>query len=145
VDKKYEYLYPLPESTDEILAWCSKQERAGKQLDYFELETFSLVRIKRDRDWFRETAYPKLKEFWERILDARVNPAKYTRVRKERTPSKRKQDECRIEFDPNEEVVSKQPALEELIRIASDFDMEAELPLPIKKVDVCLIDMEEDL
>lgn len=81
----YKYCYSkLNISEKKLEKWIKKKTEkytTERKLTYIEktfwfLENSSCVRIKRDRDWFNNTALPKLSSFWDIILDVRKHPEK---------------------------------------------------------------------
>ena len=103
---KYMYLFPLPNKASEIKKWCD--EHRENKLTYFELEKYSCVDVKRDSEWFH-SVFPKIRNFWKEVLDARIHPEKYTKKEKEAKPvstksvSKKKKENCKIDIDPNDQ------------------------------------------
>ena len=86
------------------------------------------VDVKRDSDWFH-TVFPKIRNFWKEVLDARINPEKY--MKKEKEPKstkvvtkKSKKENCKIEFDiveqAEDEVKTISLSNEQLDHISSD-------------------------
>lgn len=102
--KEYKYLYPLP-TPSEIQQWC--MELNNTKLSYFEMSKYSCIEVKRDYDWFK-SVLPKIREFWKDVLDARINPEKYTKKDKVQstkfTSRKSKKDSCKIIFDQFEQL-----------------------------------------
>ena len=66
--------YVIPFKEDGMEEWI-KQEQ-GKpnfhSLSFWQIEKYSCVPVYRDREWFSET-FPKLKEFWDKVLYHREN------------------------------------------------------------------------
>jgi putative phage-type endonuclease len=101
----YMYLFPLPKKVSDIKKWCD--EHRNCKLSYFEIEKYSCVEVKRDSEWFH-SVFPKIRNFWREVLDARVNPEKY--IKKEKVASKTttvrkvKKEACKIQFDEFEQL-----------------------------------------
>jgi putative phage-type endonuclease len=109
---KYKYCYSkLNIGEKKLKKWCDKKIKKytkQRKLTYIEktfwyLRNSSCVRINRDEKWFKETALPKLSNFWDKILECRKNPSKI----KTSTSSSSSDDgvESKREYEPLQEGV----------------------------------------
>jgi hypothetical protein len=115
-------------------------------MTYFELEKYSCVDVKRDTEWFH-TVFPKIRNFWREVLDARIHPEKYMKKEKEVVPSnkvvvkKTKKEPCKIEFDPEEDTKTVSLSDEQIDNLYKNvyLEVDAEKKEKEKEKEVCLI------
>ena len=141
-NNKYEYLFPLPAKTTDIKKWCD--DHRSCTLTYFELEKYSCVDVKRDTEWFH-TVFPKIRNFWREVLDARLHPEKYMKKEKEVVPSnkvvvkKTKKEPCKIEFDPEEDTKTVSLSDEQIDKLYKNVYLEVDAEKKEKEKEACLI------
>lgn len=137
----YEYLFPLPSKIADIKKWCD--EHRSCTLTYFELEKYSCVDVRRDTEWFHRV-FPKIRNFWREVLDARIHPEKYMKKEKEVVPSgkvvvkKTKKEPCKIEFDPEEDTKTVSLSDEQIDNLYKNVYQEVDATKEAEK-KVCLI------
>jgi len=108
-NNKISYVYaPLNLIHNELDLFIEKEVEKHEQfvltkIDYYYLDEFSCVLIKRNRDWF-ETCLPKIQNTWNTILKERVEGYEHRASKKRRNSidEKEKTTGCMIQIDEKE-------------------------------------------
>ena len=108
-NNKISYVYaPLNLIHNELDLFIEKEVEKHEQfvltkIDYYYLDEFSCVLIKRNRDWF-ETCLPKIQNTWNIILKERVEGYEHRASKKRRNSidEKEKTTGCMIQIDEKE-------------------------------------------
>ena len=146
--KEYSYHYPIV-SEDQARTWMEEQRALGSTVTLTECVQYSCVRVPRDREWFRRSL-PIIKEFWKRVLDARANPEKYGKPKRERRVVSKASSSCLIHFTADEQEAdeerSKHITPEWMTNLVSNNETVSRVDTPTTPTPkaTCMIDWDEE-